>query len=198
MSGLSVGHRLNQLERKQGLILRLIKGNSDDITINKKNIAELRKKNHYEASKVATQLKLNKIAESSTPVARTAASTISVRDRISSFAAGKTRRKRTHKRTYKRTHKGGSSKKGMKKIICRKMFFDKDDPCLPRNTLNNFYFKTPSPCYENHRGAHINLNAKGCAWYDIDTNKKVSSDFDKFKNKNLHGKTKKQYVWKKN
>ena len=108
------------------------------------------------------------------------------------------KRKRTHKRTYKRTHKGGSSKKGMKKIICRKMFFDKDDPCLPRNTLNNFYFETPSPCYENHRGAHINLNAKGCAWYDIDTNKKVSSDFDKFKNKNLHGKSKKQYVWKKN
>ena len=105
MSGLSVGHRLNQLERKQGLILRLISRNSDDITTNKKNIAELRKKNHYEASKVATQLKLEKIAKSSIPVARTAASTISVRDRISSFASGKTRRKRSRKKRPSRSRK---------------------------------------------------------------------------------------------
>ena len=87
------------------------------------------------------------------------------------------------------------------KIPCRKAFDKKEDPCLPRNLLNEFYFKRSSNCTENMHGSDILLtNDSQCGWYDSATNTLMQSKSPfEFIKQNLHhkpGKTKKKYIWK--
>lgn len=119
-------------------------------------------------------------------------------DTIPELGGGKRRKRKTHKR---RLHM--NTTKDEVKIPCRKSFDKIEDPCFPRNLLNEFYFKRSSMCTENMHGSDILItNDPQCGWYDTTTNTLIKTKKPvSFRLEHLHhkpGETKKKYIWKRN
>ena len=93
----------------------------------------------------------------------------------------------------------------LKEFKCRKSFYDKVDPCKPKNLLNKFYWNDSTEnndCTENMHGTTVLLQNSNCSWYDSKTNKTIKTNKpNNFIKDNQHHKPdepQKIYIWKSN